>query len=201
MVRLFPQTSHHTDRCSYLTARHNIVVRVSLFLSTEPMPYPEPLVAPMREELTRLGVKELRTADAVDETMREASSGTTLAVINSVCGCAAANARPAVALAKQAEPQPDRYVTVFAGQDLEATARLRDHLAGVPPSSPFMALFKDGDPVFVLERQRIEGRSASAIAQDLASAFNTHCSGERAESTPTEKAENDEQSSTFRSIL
>ena len=140
-----------------------------------PMPYPEPLVTPMREELTRLGVEELRTAEAVDAAMSTAQEGTTLAIVNSVCGCAAANARPAVALVQRTEPQPDRYVTVFAGQDLDATARLREHLAGVPPSSPFMALFRDGDPVFVLERRHIEGRSASAIAQDLAAAFGRHC--------------------------
>lgn len=139
------------------------------------MPYPEPLVKPMREELTRLGVQELHTAADVDAAMEEAQEGTTLVVINSVCGCAAANARPAVALAKQAAAQPDRFVTVFAGQDLEATARMREHLAGIPPSSPFMALFKDGDPVYVIERRHIEGRSASAIAADLNQAFGKFC--------------------------
>lgn len=139
------------------------------------MPYPEPLIAPMREELTRLGVEELKTAEAVDRALEAAQEGTTLAVVNSVCGCAAANARPAVALVRHVAPQPDRYVTVFAGQDLDATARLREHLAGIPPSSPFMALLKDGDPVFVLERRHIEGRSAGAIAQDLAGAFARFC--------------------------
>ena len=139
------------------------------------MPYPEPLVAPMREELTRLGVEELKTADAVDRALAAAEEGTTLAIVNSVCGCAAANARPAVALARRVEPQPDRYVTVFAGQDLEATARLREYLAGIPPSSPSMFLLKDGDPVFALERRHIEGRSAGAIAQDLAAAFARYC--------------------------
>ena len=129
----------------------------------------------MREELTRLGVEELTTAAEVDRAMQEAQAGTTLAVINSVCGCAAAMARPAVALARRAAPQPDRYVTVFAGQDLEATSRFRDYLAGIPPSSPSMFLLKDGEPVFALERRHIEGRSASAIAADLAAAFERYC--------------------------
>ena len=139
------------------------------------MPYPEPLVAPMRDELTRLDVRELRTAESVEALIDEAQSGTTLAVVNSVCGCAAANARPAVALVRNVEPRPDRVVTVFAGQDLEATARLREHLAGIQPSSPSMFLLKGGDPVFALERRHIEGRSASAIAADLKGAFETFC--------------------------
>ena len=137
------------------------------------MPYPEALVRPMREELTRLGVEELPDATAVDAALDR--EGTMLVVINSVCGCAAANARPAVALAKRAPAQPDHYVTVFAGQDLEATARVREHLAGIPPSSPFMALLKDGDPVYVIERRHIDGRSASAIAADLQQAFEKFC--------------------------
>ena len=139
------------------------------------MPYPEPLVAPMREELTRLGVRELRTAADVDALIDEAQSGTTLAVVNSVCGCAAANARPAVAFAQSIDPKPDRMVTVFAGQDTEATARLREYLAGIQPSSPSMFLLKDGDPVYAIERRHIEGRSASAIAGDLKTAFETFC--------------------------
>ena len=139
------------------------------------MPYPEAMVKPMREELTRLGVDELTDASAVDTAFNEGADGTMLLVINSVCGCAAANARPAVALAQRAESQPDRYVTVFAGQDLEATERARERLAGIPPSSPFIALFKDGDPVYVVERKHIEGRSANAIASDLANAFDTYC--------------------------
>lgn len=145
------------------------------------MPYPEALVTPMRHELTRLGVEELRTATDVEAALEEAQRGTTLVVINSVCGCAAANARPAVAMASQARQQPDRAVTVFAGQDLEATARMREHLAGIPPSSPFMALLKDGEPVFVIERRHIEGRSASAIAADLVGAYERFC-GENAAS-------------------
>lgn len=168
------------------------------------MPYPEALVRPMREELTRLGVEELTTPDAVEAALTE--PGTTLVAINSVCGCAAANARPAVALAKRAAVQPDRYVTVFAGQDMEATARLREHLAGIPPSSPFFALLKDGDPVYVIERRHIEGRSASAIATDLVQAFTTYCgtdaaagdgpSGPSVAETPREGLP-----ATFRSIL
>lgn len=142
------------------------------------MPYPEHLVAPMRQELTRLGVRELKTPSEVDAAVDAASQGTMLVVINSVCGCAAANARPAVALARNAQVQPDQIVTVFAGQDLEATARMRQHLAGIPPSSPFMALFKDGEPVFVIERRHIEGRSASAIATDLVGAYNKYCAPE-----------------------
>ena len=171
------------------------------------MPYPEPLVAPMRAELTRLGVRELTTAEAVDAAMEEAQSGTTLAIVNSVCGCAAANARPAVAFVQSVEPAPDRQVTVFAGQDLEATARLREHLAGIPPSSPFMALLKDGDPVFLLERRHIEGRSASAIAADLKRAFETYCGPDGAEA-PDEPGRPEGAASvspglpsTFRSIL
>ena len=140
------------------------------------MPYPEALVEPMRRELTRLGVDELRTPEAVDAAFEQAEEGTMLLVINSVCGCAAANARPAVALARQAGgAAPDRFVTVFAGQDLDATARAREHLAGIPPSSPFMALVKDGDPVYLIERRHIEGRSASAIASDLVHAFEKFC--------------------------
>lgn len=149
------------------------------------MPYPEPLVAPMRAELTRLGVRELTTTDEVDALLDEAQSGTTLAIVNSVCGCAAANARPAVALVQGVEPRPDRTVTVFAGQDLEATSRLREYLAGIQPSSPSMFLLKDGDPVFAIERRHIEGRSASAIAADLKRAFEAFC-GEGAEDAPDE---------------
>lgn len=171
------------------------------------MPYPEALVSPMRQELTRLGVRELHNSAEVDEAMREAEDGTTLVVINSVCGCAAANARPAVALATQAPIQPDRYVTVFAGQDLDATVRMREYLPGIPPSSPFMALFKDGDPVYVIERRHIEGRSASAIAADLAQAYNKYCGTEGGNGEGIERpdeADVDSRSDlppTFRSIL
>ncbi len=139
------------------------------------MPYPEALVQPMRAELTRLGVDELHTADAVDAAFAEAEDQTMLLVVNSVCGCAAGMARPAVALARQHTVQPDRYVTVFAGQDLDATTRAREYLAGIPPSSPFMALFKNGDVAYVIERRHIEGRNAHAIASDLVGAFDKFC--------------------------
>ena len=139
------------------------------------MPYPEALVEPMRQELTRLGVDELRTAAEVDQAFTTEDNTTTLVIINSVCGCAAANARPAVSLVKGHGTQPDRYLTVFAGQDLEATAQLRNYLPGIPPSSPFIALMKGKDPIFVLERRGIEGRTASAIATDLAGALDAYC--------------------------
>ena len=173
------------------------------------MPYPEYLVAPMRAELTRFEIEELKDAAAVDAVMEaQGSDDTLLLIVNSVCGCAAANARPAVALALQNEIQPDRMVTVFAGQDLEATARAREHMIGIPPSSPFMALFHGGDPVYVIERRHIEGRSASAIAMDLVHAFNTYCG---ADATPAGNIEMPDSASTpdrdnglpktFRSIM
>jgi putative YphP/YqiW family bacilliredoxin len=172
------------------------------------VPYPPHLVDPMRAELTVLGVDELRTAEDVDAAMAGANHGTILVVVNSVCGCAAGNARPAVRLAVQAPVQPDRYVTVFAGQDLEATAQMRSYLAGIPPSSPFMALIKDGDPVFVLERRHIEGRSSGAIASDLVQAFNRFCGddGAKPDTTPNPPDagvadEKENLSPTFRSIL
>lgn len=138
------------------------------------MPYPEMLVRPMREELTRLGVQELKSPDEVGQVLGN-DEGTTLLVVNSVCGCAARNARPAVAMALDKGPRPDRAATVFAGQDVEATAAARDHLHGYPPSSPSIALLKDGDVVFMLERHRIEGRAAEEIANDLNEAFSRFC--------------------------
>lgn len=143
------------------------------------MPYPKSMVEPMREELTRLGTEELRTPDAVDDAFEAAQDDTLLLVINSVCGCAAGSARPAVARAAEAEPQPDHMVTVFAGQDLEATDHVREtYLPGIPPSSPFMALFRDGQPVYIVERKHIEGREAEAIAADLTDAFELYCTDE-----------------------
>jgi putative YphP/YqiW family bacilliredoxin len=136
--------------------------------------YDERFVSPMREELTRLGVEELRTADAVDRALTEAR-GTTLVVVNSICGCAARNARPAVARALEHVKRPDRLTTVFAGQDAEATARAREYFAPYPPSSPQIALLKNGGVVFMLERRQIEGRSAEDIAIDLVSAFDRYC--------------------------
>jgi putative YphP/YqiW family bacilliredoxin len=137
------------------------------------MMYPEQLLIPMRQELTRLGVEELRTAEAVDATLP--ASGTTLVVVNSVCGCAARNARPAVAMALQHAKKPQRATTVFAGQDVDATQRAREYFTGYAPSSPSIALMKDGDVVFMLERRHIEGRTAQDIAADLQQAFETHC--------------------------
>src|SRR3954463_7685929 len=136
--------------------------------------YDERLVAPMREDLTRLGVKELRTADEVDRQITQ-EKGTTLVVVNSVCGCSARMARPAVAIALQNPIKPDHATTVFAGQDVEATARARSYFRGYAPSSPQIALMKDGEVVFMLERRQIEGRPAGAIAQDLVEAFDEHC--------------------------
>ncbi|MDY7096071.1 MAG: BrxA/BrxB family bacilliredoxin [Acidobacteriota bacterium] len=139
------------------------------------MPYSPLLVQPMREELTSLGVEELRTADAVDQLMNNAD-GTALLVFNSVCGCAAGGARPAIRLALEGGgATPDKVVTVFAGQDVEATAKARSYIADIPPSSPSFALFKDGELVYFVPRHRIEGRSPEAIAQDLGSAFAEHC--------------------------
>jgi putative YphP/YqiW family bacilliredoxin len=134
----------------------------------------------MRRELTSVGVTELMTSEAVDEAMQDIVDKTALVIVNSVCGCAAGNARPAVRMAMHAPIQPDQYLTVFAGQDLEATAKMRAYLQGIPPSSPFLALFKNGQPVFVLERRNIEGRTASAIAYDLAAAYEAHCSNGKA---------------------
>ena len=141
------------------------------------MPYPEMLVRPMREELSRLGVEELKTAEEVDRALQ--GDGTTLVVVNSVCGCAARNARPAIATALQHQTRPDRATTVFAGQDLEATAQARGYFHGYPPSSPSIALLKDGELVYMMERHQIEGRDADVIADDLADAFERFCGAGR----------------------
>lgn len=138
------------------------------------MAYPEMMVAPMRQDLTRLGVQELRTPDDVKQVLEDTSEPTLL-VVNSICGCAARNARPAVAIALQNEKKPARLTTVFAGQDIEATQTARAYIHGYPPSSPSIALLKDGDVAFMLERHQIEGRSADAIAEDLVNAFNQYC--------------------------
>ena len=136
--------------------------------------YDERLVTPMRQDLTRLGIKELRTAQEVDAELKDAK-GTTLVVVNSVCGCSARMARPAVAVALQNPIKPEHLTTVFAGQDAEATDRARSYFTGYPPSSPQIALFKDGQLVFMLERWQIEGRPADEIAHDLINAFNRYC--------------------------
>ena len=137
--------------------------------------YDERFVTPMRQELTRLGVEEMRTPAEVDAKLKDAS-GTTLVVVNSVCGCAARNARPAVKSALQHEHKPDTLTTVFAGQDTEAVARARSYFTGYAPSSPQIGLFKDGRLVFMLERFQIEGRTADDIAKDLVGAFDQYCS-------------------------
>ena len=142
-------------------------------LSNAPM-YDERFITPMRQELTRLGVEEMRTPDEVDARLKDAK-GTTLVVVNSICGCAARMARPAVAMALSHEPKPDHLTTVFAGQDADATERARGYFTGYPPSSPQIALMKDGKVVFMLERWQIEGRPADAIAEDLVEAFQEHC--------------------------
>lgn len=136
--------------------------------------YPEQMVKPMREELTRLGIQELRTPEEVDEVLGQ-KSGTSLVVVNSICGCAAGNARPAITTALGHKLRPERLTTVFAGQDKEATARARSYI-GHQPSSPSVALLKDGECVFVLHRHDIEGRTADVIASDIKSAFDQHCS-------------------------
>ena len=137
--------------------------------------YDERFITPMRQELTRLGVEEMRSAEEVDARLRDAK-GTTLVVVNSMCGCAARMARPAVAMALQHPTKPDQLTTVFAGQDPDATERARSYFTGYPPSSPSIALLKDGKLAFMLERWQIEGRSADAIAADLIDAFEQFCS-------------------------
>ena len=139
--------------------------------------YPEFMIAPMREELTRLGVRELRTAGEVDAAITQ-SAGTTMVVVNSVCGCAAGKARPGVALALQHETKPDHVTTVFAGADVEATERARSFFTGYPPSSPAIALMKDGKLVYFLERHQIENQEAQTIAGQLTAAFDKHCAAE-----------------------
>ena len=132
------------------------------------------MIAPMREDLTRLGVEELKTPEAVDETIRN-SKGTLMVVVNSICGCAAGKARPGVALALQNAIKPDKVATVFAGADIEATERARSYFTGYRPSSPSIALLKDGELVYMLERYQIEGRDANAIAGELTQAFEKYC--------------------------
>ncbi len=135
--------------------------------------YPPELVKPMREDLTRIGFKELHTVEEVDQAI--AQKGTTLVVVNSVCGCAAANARPAVRISLDHDKKPDHLVTVFAGVDREATDHARDYMVPFPPSSPSMALFKDGELVHMLERHHIEGRPAEMIADNLIDAYDEFC--------------------------
>lgn len=136
--------------------------------------YPAELVAPMSKELTSVGFESLETPQAVEQVMQD-QQGTALLVVNSVCGCAAANARPGVKMALQNDKSPDKLYTVFAGVNTEATAKARDFLLPYPPSSPSIALFKDGQLVHFIERHHIEGRSAGMIAENLKAAFNEYC--------------------------
>jgi putative YphP/YqiW family bacilliredoxin len=136
--------------------------------------YPEIMVIPMREELTRLGVKELRTAEEVDQALKN-RPGTTLVVVNSICGCAAGRMRPAVRIAMQNSVQPDHAFSVFAGQEKEATERARQYFTGQPPSSPSVAILRDGKLVYLMPRRDIESREAPAIAADLKAAFDKFC--------------------------
>lgn len=139
------------------------------------MPYPDLMVAPMREDLVKLGFQELRSTEEVDEVLAN-EEGPVLVVVNSVCGCAAGAARPAVAMSLRHGTVPPVLTTVFAGQDLEATSRAREYFTGYPPSSPAIALMKDGELTWMMERHQIEGRSAEQIAQDLTEAYDEHVS-------------------------
>ncbi len=138
------------------------------------MPYPEYICTPMREELTAVGFEELKTVEEVDNSIPK-SQGTVLLVLNSVCGCAAGTARPGVKLSLQSPKKPNKLATVFAGQDLEATAEARKFTLPYPPSSPAIALFKDGKLVHMLERHNIEGKSAEMIAENLVAAYEEFC--------------------------
>jgi putative YphP/YqiW family bacilliredoxin len=135
--------------------------------------YPEIMVVPMREELTRLGIEELRTAEAVDQALT--GPGTTMVVVNSICGCAAGRMRPAVRMALEKATHPDHAFTVFAGQDMEATERARGYFTGQPPSSPSIAILRDGQLVYMMPRRDIESREAPAIALELKAALDKYC--------------------------
>ena len=136
--------------------------------------YPEFMIAPMRQELTQLGIRELRTAAEVDESIRD-TQGTLMIVVNSVCGCAAGKARPGVAIALQHAVKPDVVATVFAGADVEATERARGYFTGYPPSSPSIALLRGGKLTYIMERHQIENQEAHDIASQLTAAFDEHC--------------------------
>jgi putative YphP/YqiW family bacilliredoxin len=142
------------------------------------MPYPESFIGPMRQELTRLGVRELRTAAAVDTLLTEKSK-TIMIVVNSMCGCAAGKARPGIALALQHAVQPDVVATVFAGGDIEATERARQYFAPMPPSSPSIAIMRDGELLHFVHRHQIENQTADAIARNLTEAFDRLCPSAR----------------------
>ena len=138
------------------------------------MPYSELLIKPMREDLSKLGIEEARTATAVDAAVKE-TTGILMVVVNSVCGCAAGKARPGVATALQHAVTPNRTITVFAGADIEATERARNYFTGYPPSSPSIALLRDGKLVYMMERYQIEGRNAQEISHELTLAFDKFC--------------------------
>jgi putative YphP/YqiW family bacilliredoxin len=138
------------------------------------MPYSELMIRPMREELTRIGVEELRTPEQVDETLTK-TDGTVMVVVNSICGCAAGKARPGIARALQHGVKPDKVATVFAGADIEATEKARGYFTGYAPSSPSIALLKDGKLVYMMERRQIEGKDATQVADELIQAFEQHC--------------------------
>ena len=138
------------------------------------MPYPESFIGPMRQELTRLGIQELKTAAQVDDVVRQ-PQGTVMIVVNSMCGCAAGKARPGIALALQHPMKPDVIATVFAGGDIEATERARSYFTGYPPSSPSIAILRDGKLVYMMERRQIENQTADAIARNLTDAFDQVC--------------------------
>src|SRR5215211_5414480 len=139
------------------------------------MPYPESFIGPMRQELTRLGVQELKTADAVDALLQK-KTGTVMVVVNSMCGCAAGKARPGIALALKHPVKPDVVATVFAGGDIEATDRARSYFSPYPPSSPSIAILRNGELVHMMERRQIENQSAEGIARHLTDAFDRICS-------------------------
>lgn len=147
------------------------------FMEKERRVYPEFFIAPMREELTRLGVKELRTAADVDEAVTK-TPGTLMVVVNSVCGCAAGKARPGVALALEHGARPEVVASVFAGADIEATDRARGYFTGYPPSSPSIALLRDGKLIYIMERHQIENQEAGSIARELTTAFDRYCVAE-----------------------
>ena len=138
------------------------------------MPYPELMIRPMREDLTRLGVEETRTPEQVDDAVKN-TRGTLMIVVNSVCGCAAGKARPGIAMALQNERKPDRVVTVFAGADIEATERAREYFTDFQPSSPQIAILRDGRVEYMMERHQIDNRNAYQIAQELTQAFDRVC--------------------------
>ena len=141
------------------------------------MMYDERFITPMRQELTRLGIEELRSAAEVDAKLKD-QQGTALVVVNSMCGCAARNARPAVEMALRNATRPEQLYTVFSGQDADATRQARSYMTGYAPSSPSIAMFKNGKLVTMIERHQIEGRSADSIAVDLTAAFDKYCAKE-----------------------